>query len=84
MATYKGLYYENLSPKYQGIYDNVDFDTEPTPFKFKDFKPEKIDQLADLTDAERKTIVAEANKNGVSAEQAVDPAKNSKAFKKKP
>jgi len=68
MATYKGLYYESLSPKYQGIYDNVEFDQEPTSFKFKDFKPEKIDQIADLTDDEKKKIIEEAKKKGVAAD----------------
>lgn len=82
-ATYKGLYYEGLQPKYQGIYDNVDYDVEPTNFQFANFKPEKVDTVIEPTDEEKKKIKEEAKKAGIREENALDPSKNKGAFKKK-
>jgi hypothetical protein len=62
IATYKGLYYYNLEPKYQGIYNKIFYGDEPEAFKFKHFGQEKIDRRLPLTAAEKDVLIAEAQK----------------------
>lgn len=80
-ATYKGLYYFNGQPKYQGIYNNIGFAEEPEAFKFDSFKPEKIDVIKPLTDADKEKLIADAKLNGISELDAINPFKNKAAAK---